>query len=274
MENESVAIKEFNLFQKSNELMKLPEVNTNQLSPKEHDLSGKCQKMIYVSSHYREGKLIQAYQRKCGQKHTALDIMVDRIVFGPKPFEGQEHLLVSTTNGIETNIDIPSVQNSIDNATWNIPLETKEDQFLLFDGENLTLYENGEMQKQWAGVSGQEGYQEPQFQGKRDLGPIPEGNYVLPKSEYQNWWRDTNFIEKSAGLLNKGPWPNLPIAWGTERVWMNPSNETNTYGRSGFSVHGGLFPGSAGCIDLTGQMNSFADWFIKNDSDVFLHVKY
>lgn len=105
MENESVAIKEFNLFQKSNELMKLPEVNTNQLSPKEHDLSGKCQKMIYVSSHYREGKLIQAYQRKCGQKHTALDIMVDRIVFGPKPFEGQEHLLVSgdTQNNQQNN---------------------------------------------------------------------------------------------------------------------------------------------------------------------------
>lgn len=273
MENESVAIKEFNLFQKSNELMKLPEVNTNQLSPKEHDLSGKCQKMIYVSSHYREGKLIQAYQRKCGQKHTALDIMVDRIVFGPKPFEGQEHLLVSTTNGIETNIDIPSVQNSIDNATWNIPLETKEDQFLLFDGENLTLYENGEMQKQWAGVSGQEGYQEPQFQGKRDLGPIPEGNYALPKSEYQNWGsvKGLAWLRSNIGI---GPWPGGTDSWGEHRIWLKPSNETNTYGRGGFSVHGGTEPGSQGCIDLTGQMNSFANWFIKNDSDVFLHVKY
>ena len=102
MENESVAIKEFNLFQKSKELMNL---KTKQPSTKEHDLSGKCQKMIYVSSHYREGKLIQAYQRKCGQKHTALDIMVDRIVFGPKPFEGQEHLLVSgdTQNNQQNN---------------------------------------------------------------------------------------------------------------------------------------------------------------------------
>lgn len=55
---ETYAFKLHNLFQKSNELMKLREVNANQSSYTEHDLSGKCQKMIYVSSHYREGKLI------------------------------------------------------------------------------------------------------------------------------------------------------------------------------------------------------------------------
>ncbi len=273
METQSIAIKEFNLFQKSNELMKLRKVNANQLSTKEHDLSGKCQKMIYVSSHYREGKLIQAYQRKCGQKHTPLDIIVDRITFGPKPFEGQAQWVASTANWTETNIDIPSVQNSIDNATWNIPLETKEGQFLVFDGENLTLYENGEMQKQWPGVSGREGYQDPKFQGKRDVGPIPEGNYALPKSEYQNWGsvKGLAWLRSNMGI---GPWPGGTNKWGEHRIWLKPSNETNTYNRSNFSVHGGKDPGSAGCIDLTEHMGDFANWFIKNDSDVILHVKY
>ena len=272
METESIAFKNNNLFEKSNELLMLKE-QYNHLLNKEHDLSSKCQKMIYVSSHYREGKLIHAYQRKCGKKHTALDIIVDRKIFGNKAFESQEIPLTSNTNVPESNIDIPSIQNSINNATWNIPLEPKENQFLIFDGENLTLYENGKIEKQWQGVSGREGYQEPQFQGKRDLGPIPEGNYALPKSEYQNWGsvKGLAWIRSNIGI---GPWPGGTDSWGEHRVWLKPSNETNTYGRGGFSVHGGNEPGSAGCIDLTGQMNSFADWFIKNDSDAILHVKY
>ena len=33
-------------------------------------------------------------------------------------------------------------------------------------------------------------------------------------------------------------------------------------------------PGSAGCIDLTDQMDGFADWFKKNGKDLILYVTY
>ncbi len=39
------------------------------------------------------------------------------------------------------------------------------------------------------------------------------------------------------------------------------AKETNTYGRDNFSIHGGTEPGSAGCIDMTGQIDKFTQWF-------------
>ena len=52
------------------------------------------------------------------------------------------------------------------------------------------------------------------------------------------------------------------------------AKETNTYGRSGFSVHGGVEPGSAGCIDLTNHIDVFTQWFEKNGHDLIINVKY
>ncbi len=63
-------------------------------------------------------------------------------------------------------------------------------------------------------------------------------------------------------------------SWGESRVWLEAAKETNTYGRSGFSVHGGTEPGSAGCIDLTDQMSGFTNWFENNKKDVILKVEY
>jgi len=36
---------------------------------------------------------------------------------------------------------------------------------------------------------------------------------------------------------------------------LNPNNGTQTHGRSGFFLHGGQFPGSAGCIDIGGGLH-------------------
>ena len=55
---------------------------------------------------------------------------------------------------------------------------------------------------------------------------------------------------------------------------MAASKETNTYGRSGFSVHDGVEPGSAGCIDLTNHIDEFTQWFEKNGHDLIINVKY
>ena len=56
-------------------------------------------------------------------------------------------------------------------------------------------------------------------------------------------------LEATKGVVRRGLFPGSMPAWGTERVQLVPqSNPTN--GRSNFFIHGGLTPGSAGCIDL------------------------
>jgi hypothetical protein len=42
----------------------------------------------------------------------------------------------------------------------------------------------------------------------------------------------------------------LPADWGQFRVTLAPDPLTETFGRSGFFLHGGETPGSAGCIDV------------------------
>ena len=72
-------------------------------------------------------------------------------------------------------------------------------------------------------------------------------------------------------------WPQLlwhELSWGISRVWLEPSKNTNTLGRDNFSIHGGIEPGSAGCIDLTNYIDNFTNWFENNGLDLILSVKY
>ena len=57
-------------------------------------------------------------------------------------------------------------------------------------------------------------------------------------------------------------------------IALRPDANTNTYGRSGFSIHGGLTKGSAGCIDIpwqTGKLNNYLDGC---QDSVPVYVKY
>ena len=57
--------------------------------------------------------------------------------------------------------------------------------------------------------------------------------------------------------------------------WLyNITSLTDTFGRGGFSIHGGDVPGSAGCIDLTSGMPGFAEWFKNNGKDLIIKVEY
>jgi len=60
-------------------------------------------------------------------------------------------------------------------------------------------------------------------------------------------------------MFNRGTWRRGTSAWGNYRFWLTPKPDTKTFGRDNFSIHGGLLPGSAGCIDLTSEMDDFAD---------------
>lgn len=161
----------------------------------------------------------------------------------------------------------PKADFEFNGSIFKGPISAKENQYAVFDGKTLAVYEVGEKVAEFAGVSGKPGYQSPEYQNKKDTGPIPKGVYVARKKDFQN--RD------DYGQIKKyTSWPGGEYGWGKHRVWLEPSKETNTYGRDGFSIHGGEEPGSAGCIDLTKEMPSFAVWFKKNGKDLIIKVKY
>ena len=76
-----------------------------------------------------------------------------------------------------------------------------------------------------------------------DRGPIPAGDYWIQPSELREnaWYR----------------LQNSHTAWGDFWITIHPYPHTETYKRGGFFIHGGSTPGSAGCIDLSSNMNRF-----------------
>lgn len=76
-------------------------------------------------------------------------------------------------------------------------------------------------------------------------------------------------------MFGGGEWPGGTAAWGRHRFWLTPKAGTETFGRDGFSIHGGTAPGSAGCIDLTDEMDEFADLMQAiGQDDVAVEVDY
>ena len=165
---------------------------------------------------------------------------------------------------------------SIENATFEKPVNVKPGQYAVFDGKKFTLYENDKPIMSWDAVSGKDGYRSPEYQNLKDTGPIPEGTYVARQSELQRM-SPIDWIIGWSRLLSEdlgGKWPGSEYSWGDSRVWLEPSKETNTYGRDDFSIHGGWVPGSAGCIDLTSNIDNFVALFDYIGNDLIIKVEY
>ena len=149
---------------------------------------------------------------------------------------------------------------------------------LNFDGQNLGLYNNGEQVNNLDAQSGHQDFQSAQYQNIANKGPIPEGTYYANQNQRQNLTlNDVGLkIGEKLGLdlKHKSNWSGNPIAWGTKRVWLEPDTNTNTYGRSGFSIHGGLSKGSAGCIDIPWQTGKLSNYLDDCQDSVPLQVKY
>jgi hypothetical protein len=126
----------------------------------------------------------------------------------------------------------------------SITIVCSQTDYLVFNGKTLLLKAgNGKVKKSWPAVSGLPGSKSSD-QSKADLGPIPEGVYLtrfdktLDIASSKNLWDATKWIVKSP-------------SWGFIATPLEPSKTTNTFGRGDFYIHGGFFPGSKGCIDLT-----------------------
>jgi len=110
---------------------------------------------------------------------------------------------------------------------------------IFYDGKDIRVFDNSNrLLLKCRGTSGRPG-RGPADQGLHFQGPLPKGTYWIDPSEiscvtgFRKWLR------------------NLTGDWGNCRVVLHPFPSTNTYdrGREGFFLHGGVTPGSAGCLD-------------------------
>lgn len=177
-----------------------------------------------------------------------------------------------TRTAVAPNTAEKSPNTPAEKATFEKPVNTKPGYYAVFDGKKFTLYLDNKPVISWDAVSGQPGYQNQEYQNKGSTGPIPEGTYVARQEELQHI-TPIGFI---AGLIpgKHGEWPGSTMSWGDSRVWLEPSKETDTYGRDNFSIHGGWFSGSAGCIDLTSQIDNFVALFGFIGKDLIVNVQY
>ena len=176
-------------------------------------------------------------------------------------------------NELQNQTKGPEADFEYRGSTFKGPINAKDGQYAVFDGKALAIYEEGEKVAEFAAVSGKPGYQSPEYQNKKDTGPIPEGVYVIRKDRLQ-FYKDVDRWDRLRSEVGRGTWRGGTYSWGNSRVWLEPAKETNTFDRSGFSIHGGAEPGSAGCIDLTDQIDGFTKWFENNKKDVILKVVY
>jgi hypothetical protein len=140
-----------------------------------------------------------------------------------------------------------------------------------FDGNYFSYTDNNGNLVRIPAISGATSSQNSQFQNVVNKGPIPEGLYNV--SKYQNI-ADISSWDYFKSLFGKGSWKGTEDTWGTERVWLTPQAGTNTFGRAGFSIHGGVDAGSAGCIDLVSNAPKFFNFFKSLGSDAVLQVDY
>jgi hypothetical protein len=127
--------------------------------------------------------------------------------------------------------------------------------WLNFDGAQLTVHSPGGqvVANLWA-VSGRPGTRASD-QDKENRGPIPEGTYMFEPSEFA---------------------PPVPMFgdWGNLEVKVTPTAGTQTFGREGFHIHGGIERGSAGCIDVGPSDQALYDALRDVAGSVYLTVRY
>lgn len=108
---------------------------------------------------------------------------------------------------------------------------SKPDHLVLSNG-NIEHYDaEGNLKETFPYTSGKDGVTDPTVPFK---GPINSGGYSI----------DPYKIEKTGLLMG------LRGDWGTYYAPLKPDPSTDTHGRTGFYIHGGVRPGSNGCVDV------------------------
>ena len=174
-----------------------------------------------------------------------------------------------TTKDVENDIQY-TVSQPTSYAQQNI--DTSEP-YLEFDGNNLRWIENDAEKYKWKAMSGAADYQDRIYQDRVGKGPLPEGEWHVKQNQLQHY-DDISGFQKVLGRFEAGQWPKGTSSWGNHRVWLEPTETTNTYGRGNLAIHGGKTFGSNGCIDLESGMDDFNNKYTTYGKDMKLKVKY
>jgi hypothetical protein len=123
---------------------------------------------------------------------------------------------------------------------WNTSLNALSvslNPLLVFDGANLSVLSANKVQYSTTATSGKDEHMNnPNSQHIKDYGPTPEGIYIIDNTK----WDHLNKYQQLKRLVAGGD-------WGEYNVPLRPVTYKGP--RNSFYLHGGIFPGSAGCID-------------------------
>lgn len=107
-------------------------------------------------------------------------------------------------------------------------------------------------------TSGREGVTDPSIPWS---GPIPPGIYTLYPEEI------------TGDPARRFKWKYIDeIDWGNYRVPLHPNAGTNLFTREDFFLHGGKYPGSAGCIDVGNKEYELFALIVKSKEPIILTV--
>lgn len=179
---------------------------------------------------------------------------------------------------VQTPVGTRTFYEDIDEDEEEEKRRESQNCYMTFDGRNLGLYNNSGQVNNLDAQSGHKDFQSAQYQNIANKGPIPEGTYYANQNQRQNLTFKNMALKVGEKLgMNtneKSNWSGNPVSWGTKRVWLEPDENTNTYGRSGFSIHGGMSKGSAGCIDIPWQTDKLSNYLDECQDSVPVNVKY
>ena len=190
-------------------------------------------------------KTTDTFSEKPEEADARLRRMLNKIIDNVNQMNAYKESLYQPYNGYDRNTNTytytytPQLQETQQTTYNQYPYCYVE-----FDGSNVDLYkygqnignrlQNGQLQDNLNGQSGGDDYQSRIHQDVPDKGPIPEGTYYANQNQKQNitaldavWGGITKVFN-----LPYGHWKGSLPAWGTNRVWLQPDANTNTYGRS------------------------------------------
>ncbi|GIF96882.1 L,D-transpeptidase [Catellatospora citrea] len=130
--------------------------------------------------------------------------------------------------------------------------------YLVFNGQTLTVFDrDGNALAEYPATSGRPGTTSLD-QASAGRGPLPEGSYHFDAEDFS----PSNLLRQLTG------------DWGEWRVPLTPATDTDTHDRDGFFLHGGRYPGSAGCIDVGEHISDVQRLLNRAEGPIEMAVNY
>jgi len=139
------------------------------------------------------------------------------------------------------------------------------DYSLFFNGQTLSVMQGDNSVYSTVANSGKgEHMNNPNSQKVENLGPIPEGNYFFYN---YNWQHQSKLRQVYNIIAGNGDWGDYNVSLNYIS-WKEPRPL-----RWGFYLHGGFWPGSAGCVDAGGGISNIYN-YVKDQRVTYLRVQY